>query len=219
MNAFAALIRRDLRVAWRHGAEMATAVAFFVLCALLFPFGLSPDTLPRAAPGILWVAALLAALLALDRLFAADAEDGSLDLFLLSPLPPERIVLAKAIAHWLTAGLPLIVAAPPLAGMLGLDTRSLPALLLALTLGTPVLSLLGTVGAALAVGARRGGVLTALLILPLDIPVLIFGAAAVDARLAGLPVTPHLLLLAALLIAALVLAPVAGAAALRAAAE
>jgi len=187
----------------------------------LFPLaiGPGPETLGRIAPGIVWVCALLASLLPLDRLFGADFEDGSLDQLLLSGLPAGGIALVKAAAHWLVTGLPLLVMAAPIALMLRLPETALPALLAALLPGTLVLSLLGATGAAVVLGARRGGVLLPLLVLPLAVPVLIFGAAAPDAATAGLSVRPHLLLLAALLAAALPLCPLAAGAALRAAAE
>ncbi len=220
MIAFLRLVRRDLRLAFRQGSDATTALVFFVLTVVIFPFGVGPEPniLARIAPGILWVAALLAALLSLDRLFQADQDDGSLDQLALSGPPLEIVVLAKAAAHWLMSGLPLIVAAPVLAVLLqmrdGFDT-----LLLSLLAGTPLLSLIGTIGAALTLGARRGGVLISLLILPLYIPVLIFGAGAIDVALAGLSPRPHLLFLAGMLAAALPLAPVAAAAALRQALE
>ena len=174
-----------------------------------------PQTLGRIAPGIICVAALLAALLSLERLFQADYEDGSLEQMALSALPLSVIVLAKVAAHWLTTGLPMIIAAPLLAVLLQLDSRAFGVLLAALALATPSLSLIGAVGAALVLGARRGGVLLALLILPLYIPLLIFAVAAIDAAAFGLPVRPHLLLLGGVGAAALVLAPWTAAAALR----
>src|SRR5229473_1564276 len=193
MSAFRLLVLRDLRLALRQGGDAAMVVAFFVLTVILFPFGVGPEAelLARIAAGILWVTALLAALLSLERLFQADWEDGSL------------------------AGLPLILIAPLLALLLHLDRAGYPALLLSLLLGTPSLSLVGAMGAALSLGARRGGVLLSLLVLPLYIPVLIFGVAAVEAAIGGFGARPHLLLLGALLAGALVLAPVAAAAALR----
>ncbi len=204
-----AILVRELRLSLRHGADTLAAVLFFVLAAALFPLaiGPGPETLGRIAPGIVWVAALLAALLPLDRLFAADAEDGSLDQLLLSGLPPAGLALTKAASHWLVTGLPLLAAAPPVALMLRLPGPALPALMAGLFPGTLVLSLLGATGAALVLGARRGGVLLPLLVLPLAVPVLIFGAAAADAAATGLSPRPHLLLLAALLAAALPLCP------------
>ena len=221
MSAFRLLVLRDLRLALRQGGDAAMVVAFFVLTIILFPFGVGPEAalLARIAAGILWVTALLAALLSLERLFLADWEDGSLEALALMPLPLEAQVLAKCLAHWLVAGLPLIVVAPLLALLLHLDGAGYPALLLSLLLGTPSLSLIGAVGAALSLGARRGGVLLSLLVLPLYIPVLIFGVAAVEAAIGGFGARPHLLLLGALLAGALVLAPLAAAAALRQALE
>jgi heme exporter protein B len=196
-------------------------VLFFVLTAALFPLavGPEPNLLARMAPGVIWVTALLAVLLSLERLFLADYEDGSLELLALAPLPLEATVLAKALAHWLTTGLPLVVAGPLLALLYNMDAAGLPMLVLAMALGSPSLSLIGAVGAALTLGARRGGVLIPLLVLPLNIPVLIFGVAAIDAELAGLSARPHLLFLGALFLVSLVTAPLAGAAALRQALE
>jgi len=221
MTAFVALVRRDLALAFAQGGAATLAVSFFVLVVLLFPLGVGPEgaVLARIAAGVLWVAALLAALLSLDRLFQADYEDGSLDLLLLAPLPTPLMVLAKCLAHWLVTGLPLAVVSPVLAVLLQLEVSALPTLVLAMLLGTPTLSLIGGIGAALTVGVRRGGVLLSLLVLPLFIPALIFGAAAVEAAATGLSPLPHLLILAALLLAALPLAPLAAAAALRLAAE
>lgn len=221
MRPFAAIVARDLRLALRQGADAAMAVLFFVLAVALFPFGVGPEAnvLARIAPGVLWVMALLAALLSLDRLYLQDYEDGTLELIVLAPVPLAAVVLAKALAHWLVSGLPLVAAAPLLAVLLQLPAEGFAALVAAMLLGTPVLSLVGGVGAALTLGARRGGVLVALLVLPLYVPALIFGAAAVEAALSGASARPHLLLLGALLAAALPLCPLAGAAALRQAAE
>lgn len=215
------LLRRDLRLSLRHGSDSLAALMFFLLTAALFPLaiGPAPETLGRMAPGIIWVCALLAALLPLDRLFGGDHEDGSLDLLLLSGLPAAGVALGKAAAHWLVTGLPLVLAAGPLAVMLRMPDEAIPALLLGLLPGTAVLSLLGTLGAALVLGARRGGVLLPLLVLPLAMPVLIFGVAAADAASVGLAARPHLLLLSALFAAALPLCPLAAGAALRSAAE
>lgn len=211
------MLARDLRLAMRSRSDVAAVLAFFVIAVVLFPLGVGPDLalLARIAGGVVWIAALLATLLALGRLFAQDYEDGSLDLMMLLPLPLEVAVLAKALAHWLLTGLPLILLSPLMAGMLGLDTRIWPVLLLSLLLGTPCLSLIGAVGAALTLGARPGGALLALLILPLFIPVLIFAAGAVEAVATGLTARPHLLLLGGCLATALPLAPIAAAAALR----
>jgi len=221
MTVFAAILVRELRLSVRHGADTLAALLFFLLTAALFPLaiGPSPETLGRIAPGIVWVCALLAALLPLDRLFGADFEDGSLDQLLLCGMPPAAIALAKAAAHWLVTGLPLLMAAAPLAVMLRMPEIALPALLAGLVPGTLLLSLLGTTGAAIVLGARRGGVLLPLLILPLATPVLIFGTAAADAVSGGLSPRPHLLLLSALLAAALPLCPLAAGAGLRSASE
>lgn len=221
MSAFFGLVWRDLRLALRQRADASLAVLFFVLTAALFPFGVGPEPnlLARMAPGIIWVTALLAVLLSLERLFLADYEDGSLELLVLAPQPLEVTVLAKTLAHWLTTGLPLIAAAPLLALFYNMDPAGLPTLILAMALGTPSLSLIGAVGAALTLGARRGGVLIPLLVLPLNVPILIFGVLALDAALAGLNARPHILFLAALFLGFLVLAPVASAAALRQAME
>ena len=221
MSAFARLVARDLRLALRQRADAGMVVLFFVLTAALFPLavGPEPNLLARLAPGIIWVTALLAVLLSLERLFLADYEDGSLELLALAPLPLEATVLAKALAHWLTTGLPLVVAGPLLALLYNMDAAGLPMLVLAMALGSPSLSLIGAFGAALTLGARRGGVLIPLLVLPLNIPVLIFGVAAIDAALAGLSPRPHLLFLGALFLITLVTAPLAGAAALRQALE
>ena len=221
MSRFLRLVARDLRLALRQGSDATIAVMFFVLCVVLFPFGVGPEPniLARIAAGVIWVAALLASLLSLDRLFQTDYEDGSLELLSLSSLPLEAAVLAKTLAHWLVTGVPLIVAAPLLAVLLNMDAEGFGILVLTLTLGTPILSLIGAIGAALTLGARRGGVLLSLLILPLYIPVLIVGAGAIDAAINGLTPRPHLLLLAGILAAALPLAPWASAAALRQAVE
>lgn len=221
MNAALALMRRDLRLALRSPGDSAMIVAFFVLTAVLFAFGVGPEPniLARIAIGVIWVTALLASLLSFERLFQFDADDGSLDLIVLAPAPLEFLVLAKCAAHWLVTGLPLIVAAPILGAMLNLPAEGYGTLLLALLLGTLSLSLIGAIGAGLTVGARRGGVLMPLLILPLCVPVLIFGVAAVEAAMADLPSRPHLLLLAGLLALSLPLAAVATAAALRQATE
>ncbi len=221
MRLAVAVLARELRLSLRHGADSLAATLFFLLAAALFPLaiGPAPETLGRIAPGIVWVCALLAALLPLDRLFGADAEDGSLDQLLLSGLPAAAIAAAKAGAHWLVTGLPLLIAAAPVAIMLRLPAAALPALLAGLLPGTVLLSLLGATGAAIVLGARRGGVLLPLLVLPLTVPVLVFGAGAADAAAAGLSPRPHLLLLAALTAAFLPLCPLAAGAALRAAAE
>lgn len=221
MSAFFALIRRDLALAWRRASEIVAVITFFVLAIVLFPLGVGPDLaiLARIAAGTIWVAALLAGMLSLDRLFLADHDDGSLDLLMVSPLPLEALVLAKCCAHWLTTGLPLIVCAPLLAVLMNLPWSGFGTLVLAMALGTPTLSLVGAIGAALTVGVRRGGTLVPLLVLPLVIPVLIFGVGAVDGAIVGASVSGQLMILAAALLVALVLAPFAAAAGLRLAAE
>ncbi len=221
MNAFLVVVARDARLGLQQGGTAMMAVMFFLLAVTLFPLGVGPEpeTLRRIAAGVVWVAALLAALLSLDRIFQADYEDGSLDLFALAPLPLPLLVLAKCLAHWLTTGLPLMVAAPVLALLLNIEPAGLPILLATMALGPPTLSLVGAIGAALTVGVRRGGVLLSLLVLPLCIPVLVFAVGAVDLHLFGLGARQPMLLLAALLVAALALVPWAAAAALRLALE
>lgn len=203
------VLRRDLRLAFRQSAETATAVAFFILAVVLFPFGVGPEPaiLERIAGGVIWVAALFAATLSLERLFQADYDDGSLELIVLSPTPLTGVVAMKIFAHWLTTGLPLVLASPLLGVLLSLPPEATPTLIAALLLGTPTLSLIGAVGAALTLGARRGGVLVALLVLPLKIPILIFGVSAVEAASGGYPVAPHFMLLGGLLCGALALGP------------
>jgi heme exporter protein B len=216
-----AVIRRDLLLAWRRRADVLTTLFFFIIVASLFPLGVSPEAalLRTIAPGILWVAALLASMLALARLFAFDHADGTLEQMLLSSEPLVVIVIGKVIAHWLVSGLPLLLAAPVLAVQFDLPLRSIGILSLSLLLGTPVLSLIGAIGAALTLGLRGGGVLLALLVLPLYIPVLIFGAGAVSADLAGLGPDANLLLLGGLLALASVLTPWVTGVALRIAVE
>ena len=217
MSAFLALLQRDLRLALRQGADAMLVILFFALAAALYPFAVGPEPglLGRIAGGVVWVTALLAALLSLERLFLADHQDGALDLLALAPQPVALLVLAKVAAHWLTTGVPLIAAAPLVALMLGAPQASILPMIAALALGTPTLSLIGAIGAALALGARRGGVLIPLLVLPLYIPVLIFGAAVVEAANSGADIHPPLAILGALLLAALPLAPLAAAAGLR----
>jgi heme exporter protein B len=221
MSSFRRLVERDLRLAMRQGGDWAMVLAFFVLTVILFPFGVGPEPelLQRIASGVVWVTALLASLLSLDRLFLADYEDGSLEALALMPLPLEAQVVAKCLAHWLVTGLPLTLMAPVLALLLHLAAESYPALVLGMALGTPTLSLIGAIGASLTLGARRGGVLLSLLVLPLYIPVLIFGVAACEAAAAGFSTRPHFLMLAALLALALPTAPFAAAAGLRLALE
>ncbi len=217
MTAFWCLVRRDLRLAFRRGGDSVNVMIFFLLTVTLFPFGVGPETaiLMRIAPGVIWVAALLAAMLSLDRLFRDDFDDGSLDLMILGPLPLEMTVLAKCFAHWLTTGLPLVIVSPLLAVLLSMDDEGFATLIGAMLLGTPVLSLIGAIGAALTVSLRGGGVPISLLVLPLYIPVLIFGVGAVDAAVYGLAARPHVLVLGAMLFFALPLCPLASAAALR----
>ena len=217
MNAFAAIMRRDLILAVRYRAEAAYPLLFFIIVVVLVPLGLNParETLEIIAPGVFWIGALLATLLSLERMFRSDFEDGSLELMLISPHPLPIIVLAKILAHWLVTGLPLLVAAPLIALLLGLPASSLAVLLATLALGTPTLSAVGAIGVALTVGLRRGGMLLSLLVLPLYIPVLVFAASAVSAAAGGLPVLGQLYLLGALAALSFTLAPLAAAAALR----
>jgi heme exporter protein B len=221
MGAFFTLVRRDLNLAFRQGFDSMMVVAFFVIAVVLFPFGVGPEpnTLARIAAGTIWVAALLSSMLSLERLFQIDYEDGTLELLALAPVPLEITVLAKVTAHWLTTGLPLIITAPLLGVLMQLPSDGYLVLLLALALGTPTLSLIGAVGAALILGSRRGGVLLSLLVLPLYIPVLIFGVSAVEAMIGDMAARPHLMILAALLVGALALTPWAAAAGLRQALE
>jgi heme exporter protein B len=221
MTAFIGLFRRDLRLALRQGGDAGLVLAFFVLTVALFPFGVGPEPaiLRRIAAGIVWVAGLLATMLSLDGLFHADYEDGGLDLLALAPLPLELTVLAKCGANWVVTGLPLVLAAPILGLIADLRPDSIPVLLASLLIGTPGLSLIGSTAAALTLGARRRGVLVALLVLPLYIPPLIFGAAAVEASASGGSGRSYLAILGALSLIALALAPWASAAALRLAVE
>jgi heme exporter protein B len=218
MSALSALLVRDIRLAIRVGGGAWIGVLFFLIVVTLIPFALGPELalLRRIGPAILWLGALLSSLLALDRLFAADQEDGSLDLILMGPAPLELAIATKALAHWLTTGLPLVIAAPVLGLLLDIESRSMGAVALTLLAGTPALTLLGLVGAALAVTLRRGGLLVAVLILPLTIPVLIFGVAASNAALAGpVPFGTPFTILCALSLASLVIGPLAAAAAFR----
>jgi len=216
-RAFATILARDLTLAMRHRSELANPLMFFIVVVTLFPLalGASPELLARIAPGIIWVAALLAAMLSLDSIFRSDFDDGSLEQIALSPHPMPILVGAKVLAHWLVTGLPLILVAPLLGLLLNLPQSAFAALILSLLLGTPVLSLVGAIGVALTVGLRRGGMLLTLLVLPLYVPVLIFGAGAVESAAQGLPVVAQLYFLSALCVGAVVLAPLAAAAALR----
>lgn len=217
MRAALALLWRDLALALRIGGGGLMGAGFFLLVVTLTPLGLGgePETLARIAGGVLWVAALLACLLSLDRLFQADYEDGSLDLILLAPLPLEATVMLKALAHWVTTGLPLVVLGPVLAITLNLPASAYGALVASLLIGTPGLSLIGAVGAALTVGVRRGGLLLSALVLPLYIPTLVFGAQAVDRAAVGLDASVPLMMLAAMTLVSAGIGPFATAAALR----
>ena len=221
MNALLAIIRRDLLLVMRRKSEVLTALFFFVVVTSLFPLGIGADAalLRKIAPGVLWVAALLSTLLGLQRMFAADYQDGALEQLALAPQPMVLLVTGKIIAHWLVSGLPLVLLAPIIGIQFDLDASSLYVLMGTLLLGTPVLSLLGSIGAALTLGVRGGGVLLSLLILPLYIPVLIFGAGAVYANSVGLDTSGHFSLLGALLILALAFVPWVSSAAVKIAIE
>jgi heme exporter protein B len=216
-RAFGALLRRDLTLAFRHRSQLANPLLFFTIVVTLFPLAVSPapGLLSTIGPGVIWVAALLAAMLSLDSIFRSDYDDGTLEQLLLSPHPLSLLVLAKVLVHWLVTGLPLLLLAPLLGVLLHLNPAALVAMLSTLALGTPVLSLVGAIGVALTVGLRRGGVLLSLLVLPLYIPVLIFAASAVANAAAGLAIVGQLAFLGALLALAVALAPLAAAAALR----
>lgn len=211
------IVLRDLTLAWRRRADVLSTLFFFVIVVSLFPLGIGPEMqlLRSIAPGVVWVAALLASMLSLNRLFANDYPDGTLEQMLLTPQPLYLIVLGKVVAQWLVAEVPLVLIAPLLGVQFDLDPSTLLVLFVSLLLGTPVLSLIGSIGAALTLGLRGGGVLIALLILPLYIPVLIFGAGAVDASIIGSSPAANLYLLSAVLVLSLVFAPWATSAALR----
>ncbi len=217
IDAFLALFKRDLLIAFRNRSEALNPLMFFVLVTLLFPLGIgpSPNLLQTIAPGVLWVAALLAALLSLDSLFRSDYDDGTLEQIILSAQPLGIMVIARVFAHWIMTAIPLLILAPILAISLNLPTNALGTLFITLLLGTPVFSFIGAIGVALTVGLKRSGMLLALLVIPLYIPVLIFGAGAVDTAAAGLPVLGQVYILIALLILSLTLAPIAIAAALK----
>ncbi len=221
MNALLAIVRRDLLLVMRRKSEVLTALFFFVVVTSLFPLGIGADAvlLRKIAPGVLWVAALLSTLLGLQRMFAADYQDGALEQLALSPQPMVLLVTGKIIAHWLVCGLPLVILAPMIGIQFDLDAASLYVLMGTLLLGTPVLSLVGSIGAALTLGVRGGSVLLSLLILPLYIPVLIFGAGAVYAKSVGLDASGHFSLLGALLILALAFVPWVSSAAVKIAIE
>ncbi len=216
-GAFISLLRRDLTLAVRHRGEMVNPLIFFVLVTTLFTLGVGsdPQLLQTMAAGVIWVAALLAAMLSLDSIFRSDFEDGTLEQLLLSAHPVTVLVLAKITAHWLITGLPLLAVAPLLGVLLNLPSQSTGILILTLALGTPILSLIGAIGVALTVGLRKGGIILSLLVLPLYVPVLIFASSAVETAAAGISVTAQLSILGALLALAVTLAPLATAAALR----
>ena len=213
-----ALFIRDIRLAFRAGGGFGLALAFFLIVVVLVPFGVGPDTgvLGSIAPGILWIGAVLACLLSLDRIFALDHEDGTLDVLATAPIPMEGVVAVKALAHWATSGLPLTIAAPVLGILLNLPSAAYPTLVVSLALGTPALSIIGAFGAALTVRVRRGGLLLSLLVLPLYVPTLIFGATAVSRSALGQDPTNAVVLLAAITAGSLAVLPFAGAAAIRA---
>jgi heme exporter protein B len=218
VNGFLAIIGRDLTLAWREGSAVGTALGFYLVVVALLPLGLGPDLklLSRIAPGVLWIALLLAALLSLPRVFEADHEDGSLEVMVTGPLPLEFMVAGKALAHWISTGIPLALLAPVLGLMMNLDPGAYPALAATMLTGTLAVSFLGVAGAALTIGTRRGGLLVALLVLPFYVPTLIFGISAMGAaNLAGGNFEAPFLILTAISLASLVLGPVAAAAALR----
>jgi heme exporter protein B len=218
MIAFRELLRRDLVVAWREGGTIGAVLGFYLIVVTMLPLGLGPDLklLARIAPGILWVALLLAALLSLGRLFEVDLEDGSLEVLATGPLPLEAVAVAKSLAHWLTTGLPLTVLAPVLGLLLNLEPDAYGVLTATMIAGTPAISFVGAIGAALTLRTRRGGPLLGLLLLPLYVPTLIFGTSAIAAAITGSEAyAPSLLILCAISLAAVVLAPIAAAAALR----
>ena len=217
MTALSALLIRDMRLAVRIGGGALMGVLFFLIVVTLTPFAIGPDLvlLKRIGPAILWIGALLASLLALDRLFAADHEDGSLDLLLMGNAPLELTVLTKALAHWITTGLPLVIATPLLGLFLNLEPQAIGAVALTLLAGTPALTCIGLIGAALSVALRRGGLLLPVLVLPLTVPVLIFGVAASNAAITGSGFGAPFMILCALTLGSLVLGPLAAGAALR----
>lgn len=213
-----ALIKRDLTLGIRQGGGVGTALGFFLTVVVLLPIGLGPDQalLKRLAPGLLWIALLLSVLLSADRIFQQDYEDGSLDIMAMGPVPLEIVALAKALAHWLSTSLPLAIAAPLLGFLINLEPAAIPHLALAMVLGSVALSMLVAIGAAVTVGLRRGGLLVSVLVLPLYVPIMIFGVSASQGAVAGPDIaTPSLLILSALALASLVLSPLAAAAALR----
>jgi len=219
MSAFFQLVARDVKLALRDGGALGTALGFFLIVVTLMPLGLGPDLklLSKLAPGILWIALLLSALLSLPRMFESDFDDGALEVMAMGPLPLELVAVAKALAHWLMTSLPLVLAAPVLGLLLNLDFSSVPLLITTMVLGTPAISFLGAIGAALTLKARRGGLLLALLMLPLYVPTLILGISALTGQAAvASSVAPSLMLLSAISLGAVVIGPIASAAAIRA---
>jgi heme exporter protein B len=218
MSAFAMLVARDLRLSVRQGGALGTALGFYMIVVTLLPLGLGADLnlLSRIAPGVLWIALLLSALLSLPRMFGADYEDGSLDLLATGPLPLELVAAAKALAHWIATGIPLTLLAPVLGILLNLEIGTYPVLVATMVIGTPAVSFIGAVGAALTLRAHRGGLLIALLVLPLYVPTLIFGMAVIGALLGPGGVLSPFLILTAISLMAVILGPIAAAAALRA---
>jgi heme exporter protein B len=218
MSAFWTLVQRDLRLAVRQGGALGTALGFYMIVVTLLPLGLGADLnlLSRIAPGVLWIALLLSALLSLPRMFGADYEDGSLDILATGPLPLELVAAAKALAHWISTGIPLTLLAPVLGILLNLEIKAYPLLVATMLVGTPAVSFIGAVGAALTLRAHRGGLLIALLVLPLYVPTLVFGMATIGALLGPGAVSSPLLILTAISLMAVILGPIAAAAALRA---
>ena len=217
LNAFGAVIKRDLLLAYRFRAELINPLAFFVMVITLFPLALGAEIalLKRIAPAIIWVAALLASLMSIENLFRADYDDGSLELIVMTPHPLSILVMAKVIGHWLTSSVPLLFIAPLMGMMLHMDADIIGVLMLTLLLGTPVLSLIGGIAVALTLGLRKGGALLAILVLPLYVPILIFASSAIDAAMTGFPVSGHLSMMCAILFLALTLTPLPTAAALK----
>ena len=217
LNAFGAVIKRDLLLAYRFRAELINPLAFFVMVITLFPLALGAEIalLKRIAPAIIWVAALLASLMSIENLFRADYDDGSLELMVMTPHPLSILVMAKVIGHWLVSSVPLLFVAPLMGMMLHMDADIIGVLMLTLLLGTPVLSLIGGIAVALTLGLRKGGALLAILVLPLYVPILIFASSAIDAAMTGFPVSGHLSMMCAILFLALTLTPLPTAAALK----
>lgn len=222
MKSFLALLARDIRLAYRDGGAVGTALGFYLVVVALLPLGLGPDLnlLQRIGPGVLWIALLLSALLSMERIFQNDYEDGTLELLTTGPLPLEAVAAAKSLAHWIATGIPLILVSPILGLLLNLEADAFAPLVLTMVIGTPAVSFLGSIGAALTCGLRRGGLLLALLLLPLYVPVIIFGVASVNALAGSIEgATAPLSILGAITLAALVLSPIAAAAALRSSLE